>query len=39
MQIHVVRAGESLWGIAQAYGTTVQFIVDANQIPDTKSLV
>ncbi|KOY81712.1 glycoside hydrolase family 18 protein [Lysinibacillus macroides] len=39
MQIHVVRAGESLWGIAQAYGTTVQRIVDANQIPEPDQLV
>ncbi|KPN96594.1 glycoside hydrolase family 18 protein [Lysinibacillus sp. ZYM-1] len=39
MQIHVVRAGESLWGIAQAYGTTVQSIVDANQIPEPNRLV
>ncbi|WP_354472945.1 glycoside hydrolase family 18 protein [Lysinibacillus parviboronicapiens] len=39
MQIHVVRAGESIWGIAQAYGTTVQSIVDANQIPEPNRLV
>ncbi|QDQ01135.1 LysM peptidoglycan-binding domain-containing protein [Lysinibacillus fusiformis] len=39
MQIHVVRAGESIWSIAQAYGTTVQSIVDANQIPDPNRLV
>lgn len=31
--------GESLWGIAHAYGTTVQSIVDANQIPDPNRLV
>ncbi len=39
IQIHVVRAGESLYGIANAYGTTVQSIVDANQIPDPNRLV
>jgi len=39
IQIHVVRAGESLWGIAQSYGTTVQSIVDANQIPEPNRLV
>lgn len=39
IQIHVVRAGESLWRIAQAYGTTVQSIVDANQIPEPNRLV
>ncbi|MFJ7738549.1 LysM peptidoglycan-binding domain-containing protein [Lysinibacillus sp. NPDC097287] len=39
MQTHVVRAGESLWGIAHMYGTTVQNIVDANQIPEPNRLV
>ncbi|MGE6517177.1 glycoside hydrolase family 18 protein [Lysinibacillus sphaericus] len=39
MQIHVVRAGESIWSIAQAYGTSVQSIVDANQIPEPNKLV
>jgi len=39
IQIHVVRAGESLYGIANAYGTTVQSIVDANQIPEPNRLV
>ena len=39
IQIHVVRAGESLWGIAKAYGTTVQNIVDANQVPEPNRLV
>ncbi|KOS67166.1 spore gernimation protein [Lysinibacillus contaminans] len=39
MQIHVVQAGESLWGIAHMYGTTVQSIVDANQIPEPSRLV
>ncbi|MGN7476831.1 glycoside hydrolase family 18 protein [Solibacillus silvestris] len=39
MQIHVVQSGESLWTIAQAYGTTVQTLVDANQIPEPNRLV
>lgn len=39
MQIHVISAGQSLYGIAEAYGTTVQSIVDANQIPDPNRLV
>ncbi|MER2028186.1 MAG: glycoside hydrolase family 18 protein [Solibacillus sp.] len=39
MQIHVVQPGESLWAIAQAYGTTVQSIVEANQIPEPARLV
>ena len=39
IQIHVVQAGESLWGIAHMYGTTVQSIVDANQIPEPNRLV
>lgn len=39
LQIHVVRQGESLWGISQAYGTTVQEIVTTNEIPDPNQLV
>ncbi|WP_010285591.1 glycoside hydrolase family 18 protein [Bacillus timonensis] len=39
MQIHVVRQGQSISGIAQAYGTTVDEIVRANQIPDPNNLV
>ncbi|WP_182102740.1 glycoside hydrolase family 18 protein [Niallia taxi] len=39
MQIHVVRSGESLWTIAQTYGSTIQDIVRANQIPDPNQLV
>lgn len=38
MQIHVVEGGQSLYGISQAYGTTVDAIVTANQIPDPARL-
>lgn len=34
-----MQPGESLWGIAQSYGTTVQSIVTANQIPEPDQLV
>ncbi|MFT4417118.1 LysM peptidoglycan-binding domain-containing protein [Fredinandcohnia humi] len=39
MQIHVVQSGQSLFGIAQAYGTTVNEIVRANQLPNPNQLV
>ncbi|WHY00767.1 glycoside hydrolase family 18 protein [Neobacillus sp. DY30] len=39
MQIHVVRANESLTTIARAYNTTVNNIVDANDIPNPNNLV
>ncbi|MEC1525852.1 glycoside hydrolase family 18 protein [Neobacillus niacini] len=39
MQIHVVRANESLTTIARAYNTTVNDIVDANDIPNPNNLV
>ncbi|WP_413374731.1 glycosyl hydrolase family 18 protein [Alkalihalobacillus sp. 1P02AB] len=32
MQIHVVRSGQSLWGIAEAYGTNYEAIVAANEL-------
>lgn len=38
VQIHVVRPGQSLWGIAQAYGTTPQEIITANQLPNGNQL-
>lgn len=39
MQIHTIQSGETLDGIAQAYGTTVENIVDANEIPEPERLV
>lgn len=39
MQIHVVKANESLTTIARAYNTTVNDIVDANDIPNPNNLV
>lgn len=39
MQIHVVQKGQSLYGIAQSYGTSVDSIVEANDIPDPGRLV
>lgn len=39
MQIHVVQPNQSLFGIAQAYGSTVNDIVDANQLPNPNNLV
>ncbi|ODA40970.1 glycoside hydrolase family 18 protein [Desulfosporosinus sp. BG] len=39
MQIHVVRPGDTLNKIAQAYGISAQEIADANQVPDLSRLV
>ncbi|KON90691.1 glycoside hydrolase family 18 protein [Rossellomorea marisflavi] len=39
MQIHVVQPNQSLSGIAQAYGTTVKDIVEANELPNPNNLV
>ncbi|TRZ36467.1 LysM peptidoglycan-binding domain-containing protein [Niallia circulans] len=39
MQIHVVQANQTLTGIAQAYGTTVTNIVEANNLPNPNKLV
>ncbi|MFC3883425.1 LysM peptidoglycan-binding domain-containing protein [Bacillus songklensis] len=39
MQIHVVRPGQSIYGIAQAYNTTPQLIAQANELPDPNRLV
>ena len=39
MQIHVVQVGESLFGIAQAYNSTIEDIVQANQLEQPDRLV
>lgn len=39
MQIHVVQQNQSLFGIAQAFGSTVDDIVEANEIPNPNRLV
>ncbi|XXM72223.1 LysM peptidoglycan-binding domain-containing protein [Lysinibacillus sphaericus] len=39
MQIHVVQPNQSLFGIAQAYGSTVKDIVEANELPNPDNLV
>jgi len=39
MQIHVVQQGQSLYGIAQAYNTTVNDLIEANEIPNPNQLV
>lgn len=39
MQIHVVGPGQSLYGIAQAYNTTVDEIIRANELTNPNRLV
>ncbi|HYE11634.1 MAG TPA: glycoside hydrolase family 18 protein [Patescibacteria group bacterium] len=39
MQIHVVQPGQSIFGIAQAYNSTISAIVGANEIPNPNLLV
>jgi len=39
MQIHVVSQGQTLSGIAQAYATTSQDIIEANDLPNPDRLV
>jgi spore germination protein len=39
MQIHVIQPGDSLTAIARAYGSTVNDIVEANEIPNPNQLV
>ncbi|MGM0924741.1 MAG: LysM peptidoglycan-binding domain-containing protein [Bacillota bacterium] len=39
MQIHIVREGQTLYGIAQAYSTTAGEIIRTNEIPNPGQLV
>lgn len=39
MQIHVVQRGQTVFGIAQAYNTTTEAIITANNIPNPNALV
>ena len=39
VQIHVVQKGQSLYGIAQAYGISYQDIATANEIPNPSRIV
>ncbi|MER2089707.1 MAG: glycoside hydrolase family 18 protein [Sporosarcina sp.] len=39
MQIHVVQKGQSLYGIARAYGINYTDIAQANELPDPSRLV
>ncbi len=39
LQIHVVQQNQTLTGIASAYGTTVNELVQANEIPNQNNLV
>jgi lipoprotein NlpD len=35
---HVVRRGETLWSISQAFGVSVQTLASANRLPDPRQL-
>jgi LysM repeat protein len=37
-QVYVVQQGDTLWGIAQEFGTTVDAIVEANDIDDPEQI-
>lgn len=39
MQIHVVQPGQTIYGLAQAYRTTVQAIIQANELQNPDRLV
>lgn len=39
MQIHVIRQGETLWQLAQRYGTSISQITLLNQLEDPSDLV
>ncbi|WP_339253645.1 glycosyl hydrolase family 18 protein [Sporosarcina sp. FSL W8-0480] len=39
MQIHVVEQGNSIWGISNQYGVTMDQIIEANQLENPNALV
>ncbi|MCW2279374.1 glycosyl hydrolase family 18 protein [Heliophilum fasciatum] len=39
MQIHVVRPGDSLWSIAQAYRIPLYLLIQSNEVPNPAHLV
>ena len=39
MQIHVVRPGDTLWRLSQAYGVPVNQLIESNKIPNPTRLV
>ena len=39
MQIHVVGQNQTLTSIAQTYGTTVNDLIEANEVPNPNNLV
>ena len=39
MQIHVVQQNQTLYGIAQAYGSSAKDIIEANELPNPQQLV
>ncbi|MDW0117698.1 glycosyl hydrolase family 18 protein [Sporosarcina thermotolerans] len=39
MQIHVVKQGNSVWGISHQYGVTMDQIIEANQLENPNALV
>ena len=39
MQIHVVKAGESLWNLSRQFGVTIEQIVNVNQLETPEKLV
>ena len=39
MQIHIVKRGDTLYNIALTYGTTIEAIIDANELQSSQYLV
>ncbi|WP_461205396.1 glycosyl hydrolase family 18 protein [Clostridium sp. DL1XJH146] len=39
MQIHVVRKGQTLWGISQTYSVPLDTLIRSNEIPNPNNLV